>query len=119
MCCAHPRSRHVRATRIQAHPRRSAHRSPLQTAERYFRRVRNQLTLSTGMTAIAFAREMCGEVRAPRDLPTDLVGGHVGGRMDDRMDGFVDGSLMTMIGGLIDDLFDDLLRACGTDQWSA
>ena len=29
---------------------------------KYFRKVRNQKTLSTGMTAIAFARRLCGEV---------------------------------------------------------
>ena len=40
-----------------------------QTASEHFRGVRNQKTLSTGMTAIAFAREMCGEVRAPRRAP--------------------------------------------------
>ncbi|KAL1500354.1 hypothetical protein AB1Y20_013017 [Prymnesium parvum] len=32
-----------------------------QTTERYFKGVKNQLTLSTGMTAIALAREMCAE----------------------------------------------------------
>ena len=60
------RCRVERLQQVFAHPWSASYLiNPLlmrETATTYFRGVRNQRTLSTGMTAVVFARQLCGEV---------------------------------------------------------